>query len=103
MHNILSSFYKFKVVSGTPLGRACLATGNIVKNEIICKMSGPRITLKEFSEKYELDDCTPLQVEKDQFIDLLEPYVCFNHSCNPNAGLRNDGILFALHEIKEGE
>lgn len=103
MQGILQMFYAFRIVPDTPLGRACIATRKIEKGEILCKMGGPIITLKEFSEKYEINDCTPLQIGKDQFIDLLEPYVCFNHSCDPNAGLRNDGVLFALKEISEGQ
>lgn len=103
MQGILPLFFKFKVIDGTRLGRACIATKPLIMGEIICKMTGPRIDLKHFFEKYEMDDCTPLQVDEDGYIDLIEPYVCFNHSCSPNAGIRNNGILFALKDIKEGE
>jgi uncharacterized protein len=103
MQGILSLFFKFKVVDGTRLGRACVALNLIKKGEIICKMTGPKIDLKHFFEKYEINDCTPLQISESDYIDLIEPYVCFNHSCNPNAGLRNNGVLFALRDIKEGE
>ncbi len=103
MQDILLKMYKFQVVPNTPLGSANVARSKILKGEIICKMTGPIISLKEFSEKYDINGCNPLQIGNDEFIDLLEPYVFFNHSCNPNAGLRNDGILFALNAINEGE
>ena len=103
MREVLDKSYKFKVISNTRLGRACVAIKKILKGEIICKMAGPNISLKEFSEKYDINGCTPLQIGEDIFIDLIEPYVCFNHSCDPNAGLRNNAVLFALKDIKVGE
>lgn len=95
--------YIFKVENDTPLGRACFAKVNIQEGEIICKMTGPLISLREFSEKYPFDNGNPLQVDEDVYLDLIEPFVCFNHSCDPNAGIRNNGVLFALREIKKGE
>lgn len=103
MHSAFQNSFKFEVVAGTKLGRACIATGPIKSDEIICKMAGPLISLRDFFDKYEVNECTPLQIGGDKYIDLIEPYVCFNHSCRPNAGIRNDGILFALQEIKVGE
>lgn len=103
MQGILHLVFKFEVQEKTRLGRACIAKKPIAKNEIICKMVGPSLSLKDFFDKYELNDCTPLQIGNDRFIDLIEPYNCFNHSCNPNAGIRNNGILFALKDISPGE
>lgn len=103
MKGILSNCFHFKIVEGTRLGRACFATEKISKGEIICKFAGPVISLREFFDKYDIDDGNPLQISDDLYIDLVEPYVCFNHSCNPNAGIRNDGILFALQDISSGE
>lgn len=103
MQDILLKTFKFRVEPNTPLGRGNVAIGKIMKGEIICKMRGPIITLKEFSEKYDIDGCNPLQIGCDEFIDLVEPYVCFNHSCDPNSGIRNNGILFALKDIEPGD
>lgn len=96
-------FYKFRIAEHTPLGRAMLATAPIVEGEIICKLAGPTITWSEYLEKYSPYECNPLQIEKDVFVDLLEPFVYVNHSCDPNAGVRNDGILFALRPIATDE
>lgn len=103
MLGILPDFFKFKVVNGTRLGRACVATKKIKNGEIICKFTGPILDLRQFIEKYNLNDCSPLQIDRDKYIDLIVPYVCFNHSCNPNAGIRNDGVLFALKDIRINE
>jgi len=96
-------FYKFKVKENTPLGRACVATSIITKGEIICKMRGTPISFKQFCERHgaECDDL--LQIDNEQYIDLMEPFVCFNHSCDPNAGIRNKNILFALRNIEQEE
>jgi uncharacterized protein len=103
MENNLLSVFKFKVQDSPPIGKGCFATSPIVENEIICKFSGPKMQLKDFFEKYDFQNGNPLQISEDQYLDLISPYVFFNHSCNPNAGLRNNGVLFALKNINSGE
>lgn len=99
-----STFYKFRVAKNRPLGSGCVATKKILSGEIICKMQGPIISLKQLLEKYDGDQrCNPLQITTDSYIDLQQPFVYFNHSCNPNAGIRNNGILFAIRPIKPGD
>lgn len=34
---------------------------------------------------------------------MSEPYVLVNHSCNPNAGIKNSRILTAIKNIKKNE
>lgn len=48
-----------------------------------------------------IDD--PLQVGLRTFLDLEESSRQFNHSCDPNAGLRKRSELFALRDIAPGE
>lgn len=103
MHGILPKFWKFKVVENTPLGKAIFSTEKILQGEIICKFIGPIINLRQFFEKYEADGCNVLQISYDEYIDVIEPYVFFNHSCYPNAGVRNNGVLFALKDINPDE
>lgn len=103
MLGVLPQFYKFTVQTEHKFGRALIANLPIIETEIICKMAGPLITLKEFFDKYEWNYCNPLQVGADLYIDLIEPYVLINHSCDPNTGVRNNGILFALRDIPAGE
>jgi len=44
-----------------------------------------------------------IQVGPDRYIDTLAPGVFANHSCAPNAGVRNDRDLVALRDIPPGE
>ena len=44
-----------------------------------------------------------IQVGPDQYIDTQPPGVFANHSCAPNAGIRNDRDLVALRDIPKGE
>lgn len=103
MLGILPKFFKFKIVNNSPFGRGIVAIQNIFEGEIICKVTGPRVNLKQFFEKYEINNCNVFQIGEDEFIDVIEPYLFFNHSCEPNAGIRNKGVIFALRTIKKGE
>lgn len=103
MQGILPQFYKFKVTEESKFGRGIVALSEIEEGEIICKVTGPIMTLKQFFEKYETNGCNVLQIGEDEYIDTNEPYLFFNHSCNPNAGVRNKGIIFALKKINKNE
>jgi uncharacterized protein len=48
-----------------------------------------------------IDD--PLQIDEWVFLDLNEISRSFNHSCEPNAGMRKRSELFALRDILPGE
>jgi SET domain-containing protein len=87
-------------------GKGMFARSVIKAGEVICVFQGKRITVPELKELYErgaerLDD--PLQIADGQYLDLDEPYVFFNHSCSPNAGMKGEGTLFALRDIPLGE
>ncbi len=45
----------------------------------------------------------PLQIGKDAYLELDSVSRLFNHSCEPNAGLRGRSTLFALQNIQKGE
>lgn len=103
MLGVLNDFYKFRIVNDSPLGRGIVALEEIEETEIICRFMGPVMSLKEFFEKYDQNGCNVLQIDEDKYVDILPPFLYFNHSCDPNAGIRNNGILFALKKIKKGE
>jgi hypothetical protein len=70
----------------------------------VCR--GRRITLNEFirlvnTGKTPLND--PLQVGVRTFLLLDRLSRSFNHSCEPNAGIRGRSELFALRPIRSGE
>ncbi len=87
-------------------GRGVFANANIKKGEVIYKMDGKKLTLKEvvnniLSGKESEED--PLQVGRRTYIDLNEVSRTFNHSCNPNMGMRKRSELFALRDINKEE
>lgn len=97
---------KFSVNSSELEGSGCFALDNIKAGEIICRFKGEEVFFKELKKRY--DDgkekiCNPLQIEEKEYLDLVEPYVFFNHSCNPNSGVRKKGELFAIKKINKGE
>ena len=83
-------------------GRGVFAARDIAEGEEILKFSGPIISLEEAEAKGETA-ANPLQIGPDQFIDLEEPGVLANHSCEPNAGILDDSRLVAIREIVQGE
>ena len=78
----------------------------IEKGETICFLEGEETSWEEFEKKYRkgivrLDD--PLQISETKYIELHSPYIYFNHSCNPNSGLRWKNELIAIKKIMPGE
>ena len=87
-------------------GKGVYATKTIEKGEWIHAMKGVRMSLDEFIEKMasgqERED-DPLQVGRKTYIDLDDFSRCFNHGCDPNAGLRKTCEMFAIRRIETGE
>ena len=81
--------------------------GEIVqKGQLIKVLSGEIISLDECVRRVvagneKMDD--PLQIGIEMYIDLDYSSRAFNHSCDPNAGLRKDSELFALRNIGKEE
>lgn len=97
---------KFTVKTSKISGQGCFATRNIKKGEKITELMGERVSRNEIHRRIEegienIDD--PLQIGDELFIDLDEPSRFFNHSCNPNAGIRGENELFALKDIPKNE
>lgn len=87
-------------------GLGNFATRAIETGELITVLGGERVGRAEISRRIALgiehvDD--PVQLGEDLYLDLDEPSNTFNHSCNPNAGFRDEYVLFALRDIEEGE
>ncbi len=97
---------KFEIKSSNLEGSGCFATEVIKAGESICTSKGEAISFKELKNRYKTGKekvCNPLQIGEKEYLNLDEPYIFFNHSCNPNAGIRKKGELFALRDIKKGE
>ncbi len=87
-------------------GMGVFATRLIKKGSVIHTLSGKPLNLSEVIDRIligkELKN-DPLQIGRRTYLDLNELSRSFNHSCNPNAGIRKRSELFALRDILERE
>ena len=84
-------------------GLGLFATKNFKKGELILMISGPIITQEEVDKKPEKEQANALQIKDDFYIDFKEPGVLVNHSCNPNAGIKEDKEMIAIKNIQAGQ
>jgi hypothetical protein len=100
-------------IKKSPLGgNGVFAKIDILKGSLIKTLSGEIVTeqqcLEAISDGQENYD-DPLQIEEGdtamdrKYIDLDELSRTFNHSCGPNAGIRNVSDLIAMEDIRVGE
>ena len=97
---------KFIAKKSSIEGNGCFATRNIQKGETICIFEGEKISVQELKRRYVSGmerTCDPLQISERQYLDLQKPFVYFNHSCNPNAGMVQTSTLVAIRNIHKGE
>jgi len=93
-------------VADGDLGKGLFAKRRIQCGELIHVFKGQIIGFKEAVSKGD-KECYPLQIAHGKYIDLLEPGCYANHSCQPNAGVRDLGDgrtvqLVAIKDIPEG-
>ena len=74
--------------------------------QLVHNLSGDRLRASQIDVRIEAglettDD--PLQISRQMYIDLDELSRTFNHSCDPNCGIRQETKLFAIRDIKAGE
>ena len=87
-------------------GKGAFTTVAIKKGQGICTFRGERITYEELKRRHDDGEekvGNPLQISERTYLDISQPYVYINHSCDPNCGMRKVGELFALKNIKKGE
>jgi SET domain-containing protein len=87
-------------------GRGVFALENIAKGTVIHVLGGETISLNDFVQRVNSgteNPNDPLQVGMRTYIDCDDLSRSFNHSCDPNAGLRKRSELFALRPILKGE
>ena len=97
---------KLEVKETNKYGRGVFALEDIKKGQIVYVINGERIPLSEVvkrinSGKENLDDI--FQIGKRTYIDLNDFSRLFNHSCDPNTGIRKISEIVALRDIKKGE
>lgn len=101
-----TSYQKFQVKNTGKYGKGVFATMHIKAGEHVHVLDGKTLTLNELVKavltgKEAMND--PLQVGRRTYIDLNKISRMFNHSCNPNAGVRKRSELFAIRDIQKGE
>ena len=90
------------VVSVCDLGLGIFARRPFKAAEYLLRFAGPIIDLETALAKGDKKG-NPLQIGDNHYLDLLPPGVYVNHSCDPNAGMRNSVELHALRNIEVGE
>lgn len=97
---------RFIIKNTRKYGKGVFASENIGKGDVIHILSGERLDIKDVVKRVlaggELID-DPLQIGRRTYLDLDQLSRTFNHSCDPNAGVRGVSELFALREIGRGE
>lgn len=89
-------------VGGCNLGKGLFAKRHINKGEEILRFTGDIIDFNQ-ALAMGINQAYALQIGNNLYINLEEPGRFVNHSCNPNAGIRNDVVLVALQDIRKGE
>lgn len=87
-------------------GNGVFADQDIEEGEVIYILSGEIITFEESIKRIREGkeaQTDSLQVGLEMDMDLDEFSRSFNHSCDPNAGIRKVSELFALRDIRKGE
>ena len=93
-----SRFY----VAACDVGRGLFAAEDLREGTEILHFEGPELTLAQVRAKTDRA-CDALQIGVNRYIDLSDPGRLVNHSCNPNAGVRDDYKLVALRQIRRDE
>lgn len=97
---------KFEIRKSQIDGKGVFGVKLIKKGELICCMNGEEISIPELKIKYEkgnerLSDL--LRVGNKKYLDLYEPYIYVNHSCDPNATIVRFNELTAIKDIDAGQ
>ena len=87
-------------------GSGVFAREAIGKDQLITKMEGLPASEEEIIERIQsgtlaLDD--PLQIQEWEYLILSPFHRLFNHSCEPNAGIRQERKLVAIRDLKPNE
>lgn len=84
-------------------GRGVFVLDGVQRGEPILVFHGTPIDFAGTLAKGERE-CDALQIGPDLYLDLEAPGRFVNHSCEPNSGLRDDGVtLVALRDLAPGD
>ncbi len=85
-----------------PLGEGIFARQRIRQAGMILGFTGPIVSGSAAFTKGE-NSFNLLQIGPSEYLDLEQPGVFLNHSCEPNAGVVDDTVVIALRDIAPGE
>jgi len=91
----------FEIRPSGEIGRGLFATKRIPKGSPILEFKGTPMSLQEVLEK-DMGGY-PLQIGPTEYLEVEEPGVLANHSCSPNAGVKNDQSLVAITDILQDQ
>ncbi len=97
---------KIEVRSSSISGKGTFAIAKISKGEYITTLTGEPIPAREHKQicvHLGLSEDDPLQISEETYLILVPASKQINHSCAPNAGLRNVSDLYAVRDILPGE
>ena len=83
------------------VGLGVFANRDLAPGDVILEIGGPVIDFAE-TKRRGPRECMAIQIGYDRYIDTQAPGVFVNHSCEPNAGIREDMYLVALKPIPRG-
>lgn len=79
-------------------GQGSFAKEKISKGNYITTLTGI-----PFKKEYIIQNDDPLQIDENTYLILDHASKTINHSCDPNAGIRNKSDLYAIKEINVGD
>lgn len=97
---------RFIIKDTKKYGKGVFALTSYQKGENVHLLKGRKIDLNDMIDliiagKEHIDN--PLQVGRRTHLELDGVSINFNHSCNPNCGIKKNTQLFALRDILPGE
>ena len=90
------------IVKPCDVGLGLFAGRAFSPDEEILIFSGPELSFEAMVARGEAE-ANALQIDDSLYLDIGAPGVYANHSCQPNAGIRQDTRLVALRPIPAGE
>ncbi len=84
------------------VGLGLFARRDLRPGEVLSCLEGPLIDFAE-TKRRGPRECMAIQVDENCYIDTQPPGVFVNHSCEPNAGVRENRYLVALKALRKGE
>lgn len=94
---------KIRIKKTANRGKGIFALRNIKKGEVVLKRTGKILCVNSIKNipKHIQDHWFP--IGKKKYLLSNSPAKYLNHSCNPNAGIKNNKNLVAMCDIHKGE